>query len=1014
MLHRVLWALTLAHGLSAQRAGAQAPAQFVRGSVLDSVTGQPVAGSIVMAMGASGTVLVRTLANERGVYQVSLPGAATGIRVLHMGYRPRDVPVPRTSTGIIQMNVSMARVQTTLEVMNVRANGNCSPRKDRALAQVLYEQARDGLLATIVAREAANIQMKRLRFDRTLNRNRGGIASQEVFIDTVVAQATPFAAVRTAQQFVERGFVGDSAGSALFFAPDAETIIEEAFRSAYCFKIGDSDKKRPTQVALEFEKGKRNGRQVDIEGAIWLDTLRRNISRIEFRYVGLNSAEEAYKLGGFVQFREMTNGSVLIDEWTLKLLHSENVTQPGRRGLLVTVPRIDVHETGGALVSARWPDGTSWRAPLGTLLVQASTRDGKPAAGARVALAGTNYSALTDDTGEAEVAELMPGPYRVEVLDSTLAILGITLPTSLRFEAERDSVFRATIVAPTNLDYAEQRCKSEPQGGVIKRSGAAGGPQQVGRTAGSGVSLFVYVTGIDNAPLANVPITEDLQRDRVAAAYRSTDVISGKTDAGGRYFSCWNDQLGETVQIWIRQPGKAPQLTLKSLNNKVEAVRIVAGVQTVAAATNAAKIDLAGIVFDSLSNRPLSNAIIQVSGLDVTTSTDAAGAFKLPAIDAGFYTILARHPKLDTLGIGELGADLDLSASKSDISLGIPSFARLWGNSCTRTPPRDSGFIYGIVRESGTREVLPDTRVRVLWTDVAVGADKKILQTKRTAEAKTNQFGEYAVCGIPVDVPLDIVAELDVKTQATLALSASASRVQHQDVTIDMPADSATTGRVGAIKGRITNAAGDGVSNVRVMVNDVVRARSDSVGAFMIQRVATGTRTVEFVAIGMSPISRIVEVMEGQTSDVSVKLERVTVLEKVEVTGTVKQHILDDLEDRKKLGFGYIQDSTIVGRAGALVTAMRGFPSVLPQYPPPRDKLRPQILFRKSIGLGELCEANYFVDRHRVDRDAFYNVPIPDIAWIEVYPRRFTVPREFMGGAECGVVALFTKFSVGK
>lgn len=1013
MLHRMLWALTLALGFNTQRAGAQAPAQFVRGTVLDSVTRQPVAGSVVMATGANGTVLVRTLANERGIYQVSFPVAATGIRVLHMGYKARDLPVARTSTGIMQINVSMARVQSTLAVMNVRANGNCSVRKDRALAQVFYEQARDGLLATIVAREAANTQMKRLRFDRTLARNRGGIASQEVFIDTVVAQATPFAAVRTAQQFAERGFAGDSAGSVLFFAPDAETIMDDAFRSAYCFKIGDSDRKRPTQVALEFVKGKRNGKQVDIEGAIWLDTLRRNISRIEFRYTGLNSEEEAYKLGGYVQFREMTNGSVLIDEFALKLLQAETVTQLDRQRLPVTVPRFDLHETGGALVLARWPDGTSWHAPLGRLLVLATTRDGKPAAGVRVALAGTNYSALTDDTGKAELTELVPGPYRAEILDSTLAMIGITLPTSLRFEAQRDSVVRAKIVAPTNLDYSEQRCNSEPQGGVIKRIGVNGGLQEVARTPGRGVSFFVYVTGPNNAPLANVPITEDVKRERVAAAYRSTDVISGKTDAGGRYFSCWNYHLGETVQIWIRQPGKAPELTLKSLNNKVETVRIVAGVQTFAATTNAPKITIAGIVFDSLSIRPLSNAIIQVSGLDVTTSTDASGAFELPAIDAGFYTIVARHPKLDTLGLGELGADLDLSASKSDVFLSIPSFARLWSNSCTRTPPKDSGFVYGIVRESGTREVLPDTRVRVLWTDVTVGADKKILQTNRTAEAKTNDFGEYAVCGIPVDVPLDVVAELDVKTQTTLGLSASASRVQHQDVTIDMITSTATTGRAGAIKGRITNASGDGMFNVRVSVNGVVGARSDSAGAFMIQRVATGTRTVGFMAIGVSPISRIVEVMEDQTTDVSIKLERVTLLEKVAVTGKVTNQILRELEDRKKMGFGYIQDSTVFGHARALVTAMRGFPSVIPN-PAPKRRLEPQLFFRKSSNASEMCEANYFVDRHRVPYEAFYAVPVPDIAWIEVYPRRFTVPAGFMGGRECGVVALFTKYSVGK
>lgn len=43
------------------------------------------------------------------------------------------------------------------------------------------------------------------------------------------------------------------------------------------------------------------------------------------------------------------------------------------------------------------------------------------------------------------------------------------------------------------------------------------------------------------------------------------------------------------------------------------------------------------------------------------------------------------------------------------------------------------------------------------------------------------------------------------------------------------------------------------------------------------------------------------------------------------------------------------------------------------------------------------CEANYFVDRFRVDKIIFHSCAVQDIAWVEAYPRRTTVPREFMG-----------------
>lgn len=61
-----------------------------------------------------------------------------------------------------------------------------------------------------------------------------------------------------------------------------------------------------------------------------------------------------------------------------------------------------------------------------------------------------------------------------------------------------------------------------------------------------------------------------------------------------------------------------------------------------------------------------------------------------------------------------------------------------------------------------------------------------------------------------------------------------------------------------------------------------------------------------------------------------------------------------------------------------------------------------------------MCEANYFVDRFRVDVEIFYRVRPTEVAWIEIYPRRYSVPPEFMGGRECGVVALFTKRAVAK
>jgi len=578
----------------------------------------------------------------------------------------------------------------------------------------------------------------------------------------------------------------------------------------------------------------------------------------------------------------------------------------------------------------------------------------------------------------------------------------------------RVSTHRVKIVAPTWIDYAEARCKSEPVDGAIRRPGENGGIEGLARSPGNGVSFFVFLTGPDGVPLANVAISEAVTSTRIPAVYKSTERISGKTDAGGRYFSCWNYQIDETVQIWIRQAGKAPQLTLQHLTQKIEAVRIVASAQTVAN-KDAAPVTVRGTVFDSLNNRPLANATVRVSGLDGSVTTDSVGAFAIPGIASGYYTVSAQHADLDTLGFGELAADLDISSTKSAVSLSIPSFGTLWASGCSsRAAPKDSGFIFGNIRDANTRDVLSDVRVQVSWSEVRIGANNKLAQTKRTLESKSDTFGGYVVCGIPIDVALDVIATIDAATTTTLALGARGARVQRQDISLVVPesgSSEATGGtRTGTVKGIITSTSGEPVGNVRVSVGGIVRARSDSLGNFVITRVPVGTRPVEFVAIGMSPVTQNVDVVEGQTVDVSLKLDRITVLEKVEVKGMRQTQILREFDERKRSGFGHIEDSTFIDKVGTLGSVMRSFPAIIPGG----QGLEPPIYFRKAVGPGGMCEANYFVDRFRVDKDAFYLVRPTEVAWIETYPRRLTVPPEFMGGRECGVVALFTKRSIAK
>jgi hypothetical protein len=241
-----------------------------------------------------------------------------------------------------------------------------------------------------------------------------------------------------------------------------------------------------------------------------------------------------------------------------------------------------------------------------------------------------------------------------------------------------------------------------------------------------------------------------------------------------------------------------------------------------------------------------------------------------------------------------------------------------------------------------------------------------------------------------------------------LDLPARATRVQRRDLTVAI-ATASDAKPMGTIRGRLTNASGEGFPNARVVTDGVPETRSDSSGAFILRDVPAGSRTIEFLAIGATPLARTVDVIAGDTTNASAQLERVTTLERVDVRASVVTGILRDFEDRKRMGFGYVRDSSTLARVPTMSTVLRQFPSVV--LGNGRD---PDIKFRASVS-EPYCQANIFIDRHRqTDSLTFYALHPDEIAWVEVYPRRFTVPQEFMGGRQCGVIAVFTKRSIAR
>ncbi|MEP6493074.1 MAG: carboxypeptidase-like regulatory domain-containing protein [bacterium] len=499
---------------------ASGQAQTLRGTVRDSVSGLPIAGAVLLLLDSAGAVVDRNIANERGVYALELAASARRVRVQRIGFRLRELRLPErrgeSNGSALTFDVVMVAIPTFLERVTVNDQGKCSKRADRAAAFALLEQARNGLLATVVAREANPAAMVRLTYERTMAGTSDRVDHMQVFADSTARSTSAFGAARTAVDFGRRGFADDGVTTQTFFAPDANVLLDQNFADAYCFQLANPDPSRSTQVGLAFVPADRRRGRIDINGVLWIDTVARALRDIEFRYVGVDAAVERFKPGGRISFREMDNGIVLIDRWNLRLIgDSASVTMPTRDPK--TEHAFNVHESGGELAYAEWTDGHAWKASLGALRVHALTTEKQPATGTQLWLDDTPYGAIVDSAGYAVFSGLIPGPYSLVIVDPRLRPLNFDLPTPLTFIANRDSVVERPLDTFTTEEFLSRRCIADH------------------RFEPSSPIVFGRVTGLDGQAVEDVIVTFAQQ---IGPGQSQPTGKSYKTGTDGLFFSC--------------------------------------------------------------------------------------------------------------------------------------------------------------------------------------------------------------------------------------------------------------------------------------------------------------------------------------------------------------------------------------------------------------------------------------------------------------------------------------------
>ncbi|MDB4874873.1 MAG: hypothetical protein JWM41_1319 [Gemmatimonadetes bacterium] len=613
-------------------------AQRIRGVVRDSASSALLPGAVVSVVDSLGNPAGRTIADGAGGFTLPLGPGAARLHVIRIGYAPRDVPLPVARlAGDASISFSMLRIPPVLDAVRVVGTELCPGSVERGAAFQLWEQARAGLLAAVVAREAKPASATTLMFERGMWPNDNLIRRQRVTPRTG-RTTKPFTAAAAPSTFAKNGYVDeDATGARTYNAPDEDVLLDESFAATHCFHLEASDKAHPDQAGLAFAPVKGRDTLVDVAGVIWIDRAAPALRTLEFRYVGLEPAADRSGTGGHLEFRTMPNGVTFIEYWTLRLpimtqleIGASSRTRPAPSRTTRRQDRFDyrvaeIIEAGGQVLQAKWDDSVRWEAPptgLTGSVVQRGTQ--APIANALITLRGTPDTVTADAAGRFTFTPIVAGRYTVVVTDTALSAFAPD-----RSETRVVNVARGQVML--------MRTELAPLAGVI--ADVCKGQRMSSGTA----TLVGSVAPTDGTKLANAEVRGTWQAG-YAVTGNNVVVISSlqqhsTVDDRGRFVLC-GIARGRPVRLRVSR-GAAFADTSVTMSDSIELESIDWRPRfRNAAAQEMATLD--GIVVRDSSHVPVAGAEVSLAA-GRSTVTDANGAFRIANVPSGRYALQIRH-----------------------------------------------------------------------------------------------------------------------------------------------------------------------------------------------------------------------------------------------------------------------------------------------------------------------------------------------------------------------------------
>ena len=394
-----------------------------------------------------------------GEFAITLPGAG---RYLLSAKR---IGVARYSTPVFEVRTGEARrFDITLEQLGMRlpdvavtATNLCLPKQDQLKTFVsLWDEARTALIASELTVEDSRVSGWLSQYQRSLDPSSLRILQdQRSVAEGLYDRPT-------------RSISGDSlakvgywrkqdADTMVFYGPDAEALLSDAFQSGHCFEVVQGRGDRRGLMGLAF-RPRQNQAMGGINGTIWLDGSNFELRYVEFRYTNLITIPRSPHLGGEVHFLRHDTGGWFVRRWYIRMPLFPTVRPAiggagfARRAPLPSLYRII--EQGGGLFT---PQLRTWERPgfIDGVVMDSTGRH--PLRETLVSLSGTPYSTEVDAQGRFRFDSIPPGAYTLLASQRDYADLG-QLAASDPLNVVAGGTYRSRMRAATTTDLLSILC----------------------------------------------------------------------------------------------------------------------------------------------------------------------------------------------------------------------------------------------------------------------------------------------------------------------------------------------------------------------------------------------------------------------------------------------------------------------------------------------------------------------------------------------------------------------------